>query len=255
MSAADSTKRFSDRVEHYMRSRPNYPDAFYEFLRQELSLVPNGAVADIGSGPGISARPLLEKGNTVYGIEPNEPMRLAAERGLAEFANFQSIDATAEATTLPEASVHLILAAQAFHWFDRDRARAEFARILKPAGWVVLVWNERRLNSTPFLRDYEQLLHCYAMDYNKLRHENVDDAAIARFFAPDVHRTRSFTNAQEFDYAGLESRLLSSSYTPAADNPDRAVMLAELREIFARAQQGGRVQFEYDARAHFGHLT
>jgi SAM-dependent methyltransferase len=253
MSAADSTQRFSDRVEHYVRSRPNYPDAFYEFLRHELGLTPDGAVADIGSGTGISARPLLEKGNTVYGIEPNGPMRLAAERGLAGFANFQSIDATAEATTLPPASVDLILAAQAFHWFDRDRARAEFARILKPGGSVVLVWNERRLNSTPFLRDYEQLLHRYATDYSKVRHENVDDGAIARFFAPDVHQTRSFTNAQEFDYEGLESRLLSSSYTPAADNPHRAVMLAELREIFAQAQQGGRVRFEYDTRAHFGH--
>jgi SAM-dependent methyltransferase len=148
MSAADSTQRFSDRVEHYVRSRPNYPDAFYEFLWTELGLTPDGAVADIGSGTGISARPLLAKGNTVYGIEPNGPMRQAAERGLAGYANFRSIDATAEATTLPAASVDLILAAQAFHWFDRDRARAEFARILKPGGWVVLVWNERSCATT-----------------------------------------------------------------------------------------------------------
>jgi SAM-dependent methyltransferase len=251
----NSTTRFSDRVEHYVRSRPSYPSEFYDFIVKDLQLPVPIRVADIGSGTGISARPLLEKGNTVYGIEPNGPMRLAAELGLAGYANFRSIDATAEATTLPPASVDLILAAQAFHWFDRDRARAEFARILKPAGSVVLVWNERRLNSTPFLRDYEQLLHRYATDYTKVRHENVDDGAIARFFAPDLHQMRSFTNIQEFDCDGLESRLLSSSYTPVADHPDRAVMLAELREIFARVQQGGRVRFEYDTRAHFGHLT
>jgi SAM-dependent methyltransferase len=249
------TTRFSDRVEHYVRSRPDYPRAFYEFLRTDLGLTPNSVVADIGSGTGISTRPLLENGNVVYGIEPNGPMRLAAERLLASFANFRSLDATAETTTLPDASMDLILAAQAFHWFDRPRARAEFARILRPAGHLVLVWNERRLDATPFLREYEDLLNRYATDYAKVRHENVDDAALAAFFAPATRAIREFPNAQHFDYAGLESRLLSSSYTPAATDPRRAPMLAELRDIFDRHQQGGRVTFEYATRAHYGRLN
>ncbi|MDB5319987.1 MAG: methylase involved in ubiquinone/menaquinone biosynthesis [Phycisphaerales bacterium] len=253
--SADSTQRFSDRVEHYVRSRPNYPTAFYEFLEKDLQLPSPMAVADIGSGTGISARPLLERGHIVHAIEPNQPMREAAEKLLSHHPKFHSINGTAESTGLSNCSVDLVLAAQAFHWFDRAKARLEFERILKPSGYVVLVWNERRTDSTPFLREYEQLLQNYATDYNTVRHENIDAAALAAFFAPNPYATRSFINAQHFDYQGLESRLLSSSYTPAAHDPRRAPLLAELRRIFDRHQQGGHVNFEYDTRAHYGQLT
>jgi ubiquinone/menaquinone biosynthesis C-methylase UbiE len=251
---ADPTQRFSDRVAHYVRARPSYPPDFYTFLREELDLTPAWTVADIGSGTGISAAPLLENGNTVHAIEPNAPMRQAAEQRLSNFPGFRSVNGTAENTTLPDASVDLVLAAQAFHWFDRPRARAEFVRILKQGGWLVLVWNERRLDATPFLRDYERLLQAYATDYNKVRHENVDDAALAAFFAPAPHQTRTFANAQDFDYQGLEARLLSSSYTPTENDPRRQRMLAELREVFDHHQAAGRVRFEYDTRAHYGRL-
>jgi SAM-dependent methyltransferase len=252
---ADSTQRFSDRVEHYVRSRPSYPTAFYDFLDDDLRLPSPMTVADIGSGTGISTKPLLERGHTVHAIEPNAPMRAAAEKLLSHHRTFHSINATAESTNLPAASVDLILAAQAFHWFDKPKARAEFARILRPGGYVVLVWNERRTDATPFLRDYEQLLQTYATDYNTVRHENVDAPALAAFFAPSSFTTREFENAQHFDYPGLESRLLSSSYTPAANDPRRPPMLERLRQIFDRHQQGGRVTFEYDTRAHYGQLT
>src|SRR5688500_4068755 len=122
--SAKATERFSDRVADYVRSRPDYPAAFYAFLRDELGLTAGKAVADVGSGTGISARPLVEQGVVVYAIEPNGPMRGAAEAGLGAFATFRSVDGTAEATTLPDASVDLVLAAQAFHWFDKPRARA-----------------------------------------------------------------------------------------------------------------------------------
>jgi SAM-dependent methyltransferase len=249
------TLRFSDRVAHYIRARPEYPEAFFNSLRSEIGLRAHWAVADIGSGTGISAGPLLKNGNIVYGIEPNAPMRQAAERLLGAYPQFRSVDATAEVTSLPDRSVDLVLAAQAFHWFDRAKARREFARILRQGGWVVLVWNERRLDSTPFLQDYEQLLQAYATDYNRVRHENIDHEAIAAFFAPQRFQTRTFDNAQSFDYAGLEARLLSSSYTPGADDPRRVPMLHELRGIFERHRRGGRVSFEYDTRAHFGQLA
>jgi SAM-dependent methyltransferase len=249
------TTRFSDRVEHYVRSRPSYPAEFYDFLERHLQLPSPMQIADVGSGTGISTRPLLARGHTVHAIEPNQPMRQAAETLLSHYPKFHSVNATAESTGLPDGSVHLILAAQAFHWFDKPRARAEFARILRPGGRVVLVWNERRTDATPFLRDYEELLQTFATDYYAVRHENVDAAALAAFFAPDAYDTRTFFNAQHFDYEGLESRLLSSSYTPSAHDPRRAPMLAELRRIFDRHQQAGQVNFEYDARAHYGQLT
>jgi SAM-dependent methyltransferase len=250
----NSTERFSDRVEHYVRSRPSYPPQFYDFLENDLRLPKPATIADIGSGTGISTRPLLERGHAIYAIEPNQPMREAAEKLLSDHRSFHSVNATAESTTLPTSSVALILAAQAFHWFDKQKARAEFTRILRPGGHVVLVWNERRTDATSFLRDYEDLLQNYATDYNTVRHENVDAPALAAFFAPSLYRTREFKNAQHFDYAGLESRLLSSSYTPAAHDPRRPPMLERLREIFDRHQRGGQVTFEYDTRSHYGQL-
>jgi SAM-dependent methyltransferase len=251
----DSTQRFSDRVEHYIRSRPGYPDAVFGFLRDEIGLVPGWVVADIGSGTGISSEPLLKNGNVLFGMEPNGPMREAAQRLLSHYLHFHSVNGTAEVTGLADRSVDLIIAAQAFHWFDPPRARAEFVRILKPGGYVALIWNDRRQDSTPFLRAYEQLLQTFGTDYNQVRHENVDAGSIARFFAPAVCHARVFLNSQQFDYEGLESRLLSSSYTPAADDPKRALMLAELRRIFEQHRINGEVEFEYDTRVYWGRLV
>src|SRR5580698_5790113 len=155
MPATNSTSRFSDRVENYVRYRPGYPPEVLEKLKCECGLTSGHPIADIASGTGIWTRMLLENGNRVFGVEPNAEMRAAGERLLAPFANFTSIAGTAEATTLPDDSLDFISAAQAGHWFDRAKARQEFVRVLKPGGWLVLLWNERVTDSTAFLRDYE----------------------------------------------------------------------------------------------------
>src|SRR5690349_7623591 len=95
-----STQRFSDRVEYYVRSRPSYPTEFYDFLDRDLKLPKPATIADIGSGTGISAAPLLQRGHIVYAIEPNAPMRAAAENLLGQHGNFHSLATTAESTTL-----------------------------------------------------------------------------------------------------------------------------------------------------------
>ena len=139
-------------------------------------------------------------------------------------------------------------AAQAAHWFDRARARREFVRILKPGGWLVLLWNERVTDSTPFLREYEQLLLTYGTDYADVRHERTTDA-VNEFFDPAPFQERTFAMRQEFDYAGLEGRLLSSSYAPGPEHPKHAPMLRELRRIFDAHAVAGRVAVDYtDAR-------
>src|SRR5437879_9326158 len=171
MPASNATSRFSDRVENYVRYRPGYPPQALETLKAECGLSADYVIADIASGTGIWTRLLLENGNRVFGVEPNAEMRTAGERLLAGFSRFTSIKGTAESTTLPDRSVDLVTAAQAAHWFDRPRARREFLRILKPGGWLVLLWNERRTDSRPFLRDYEQLLLTYGTDYQEVRHE------------------------------------------------------------------------------------
>ena len=136
-------------------------------MKREVGLHPGSVIADIGSGTGISTQLLLSAGCEVYAVEPNREMREAAERILQGQAGFHSVDGTAEATTLPNQSVDLIVAAQAFHWFAPLPTRAEFDRILKPDGHVVLMWNARHLDSTPFLRGYEALVHnlCHRLQH------------------------------------------------------------------------------------------
>jgi SAM-dependent methyltransferase len=253
MPAPNATSRFSDRVEHYVRYRPGYPPEALQVLKDACGLSPHHVIADLASGTGIWTRILLENGNKVFGIEPNAEMRQAGERQLAEFPNFTSIAGTAEATTLPDASVDFITAAQAAHWFHRQRARHEFLRILKPGGWLVLLWNERLTDSTPFLREYEQLLLTFGTDYQDVRHERTTDA-VNEFFDPQRFQERVFAMRQDFDYAGLEGRLLSSSYTPGPEHPSYASMMRELRRIFDAHATAGRVAFDYKTRVYFGRL-
>ena len=250
----DSTQRFSDRVENYIRYRPSYPPNVLETLRTECGLTPDSTVADIASGTGIFSRLLLENGNRVYGVEPNREMREAAERLLAAFPRFTSIVGTAEATTLGNGIVDLASAAQAAHWFDLPKARNEFARILKPGGWAVLVWNERCTDTTPFLREYEELLLQYGTDYEKVRHEHTTDN-ISSFFAPTPFEQRNFDMRQNFDYAQLAGRVLSSSYAPSEGHPRHAPMLRDLRRLFDARQSNGQIGMEYVTRLYYGRLS
>jgi SAM-dependent methyltransferase len=250
----DPTQRFSSRVENYVRYRPGYPPEVLELLRQECALTADSLVADVASGTGMLTRMFLENGNRVFGVEPNDDMRKAGEQLLAGYPRFNSVAGTAEATTLPDHSVDIVTAAQAAHWFDHEKARREFVRILRPGGWTVLVWNERRTDSSAFLRAYEAMLLAHGTDYQDVRHERTT-SAIAGFFAPSSYQERVFEMVQEFDYAALEGRLLSSSYTPQLGHPNYEPMLKELRRLFETHQVKGRVSFEYDTRVYYGRLA
>lgn len=253
MPTVDPTQRFSSRVDNYVRFRPGYPPEVLDLLKRECGLTRDSVVADIASGTGIWTRWLLANGNPVFGVEPNAEMRKAGEKFLENYPRFTSVAGTAEATTLADHGVEMVTAAQAAHWFDRERTRREFVRILKPGGWTVLLWNERVTDSTPFLRAYEQLLLNYGTDYKEVRHERTT-AEIRDFFAPSSYRERVFDSDQEFDYEALVGRLLSSSYTPQVGHPKYAPMLTGLRRIFEEYQAGGRVKFDYNTRVFYGVL-
>ena len=250
----DSVKRFSSRVEYYIKYRPKYPHELIDYLKKELGLSPSSVIADVGSGPGVLSEMFLKNGNTVFGVEPNREMREAGEKLLKGYPNFKSIDESAEATTLERESVDFVTAAQAFHWFDVQKTREEFSRILRPEGWTVLVWNSRRTDSTPFLKAYESFLHQHGIDYQEVNQKNIDGAVLSRFFGAGGYRTEVFANAQVFDYESLRGRVLSSSYMPMAGHPKYEPMIIELEKIFHDHQSGGTVTFEYDTEMHYGRI-
>jgi SAM-dependent methyltransferase len=241
----DPKERFSDRVDDYERYRPGYPQGLSELLVHECGLGPKCSAADIGSGTGILTRVLLATGASVFGVEPNAPMRAAAERALSPETRFTSVDGSAEATALPSGSVELIAAGQAFHWFEPERTRLEFARILKPGGSVVLVWNQRK--DTSFGRAYEEMLDRFAPDYAYVRtRDRAAESSLRTFFAPATPVAARFDNEQRFDEAGLRGRLLSSSYAPQVGHPMHTPIMGALAEIFRTHAQGGAVTFAYD---------
>lgn len=246
--------RFTSRVGDYARYRPTYPRAVVELLAGECGLTPASRVADVGSGTGLSSELFLRNGNLVYGIEPNREMREAGERLLVGFDNFVSVDGRAEATTLPDESVDFIVAGQAFHWFDIEGARREFERVLAPGGWVVVVWNERRTDSTPFLIAYERMLLDYGTDYREVSHKYADEELIHPFFGADVARVKIFENRQVFDIESLKGRVRSASYTPEPGHPDFEPMMKRLAEIFEAHAEEGRVAFEYETKVFYAQM-
>jgi SAM-dependent methyltransferase len=254
MPFADSKQRFSNRVADYVRYRPGYPSAVREILRSECGLKSGYVIADIGSGTGFLSELFLKNGNRVFGVEPNEAMRQAGEEYLASYDGFASINGSAESTTLDDASVNFVTAGQAFHWFDQNAARSEFVRILKPAAWVVVIWNERLTDTTPFLRDYESLLRKFGTDYASVKESYPSEQHMRDFFGPNAYASRTLPNLQELDFAGVAGRLRSSSFIPAADHSDFAPMMEELKRIFTEYNQEDRVRLEYSTHIYFGHL-
>lgn len=246
------TGRFSNRVDNYTRYRPGYPTAIIDTLRIDCGLARDSVIADIGSGTGKLSEIFLQFGCRVFGIEPNQEMRQAGEQ--LNDPNFTSVAATAEATTLPPRSVDFITAGQAFHWFDHQQCRAEFLRILKPGGWLVIIWNDRRNDTTPFLADYERLLAEFGTDYAQASHRRTDKPEVIRAFFGIEPRFKNYSQAQQFDFEGIKGRLLSSSYAPVAGQPRHEEMLAALKRIFDARQKNGVVTFEYDTHVYYGHL-
>jgi len=253
MIFTDAKQRFSTRVADYLRYRPGYPFALLDLLRRECGLLPGSVIADIGSGTGLLSDLFLKNGNPVFGVEPNQEMRQAGEEFLREHRGFASVNGSAEATSLAAASVDFVSAGQAFHWFDPQAARREFARILKPGGWVVIVWNDRRMEEAPLTRDYEGLLERFGIDYQRVKDAYPEGAEIRSFFG-EAFLERDLPNHQILDWDGFRGRLRSSSFSPKQGHPDFAPMMAELERIFLAHERRGRVRMEYFTRAFAGQL-
>lgn len=244
------TERFSSRVDDYARYRPDYPPAAIELLSVRCRLTSTAVVADLGSGTGILTERLLASGAQVFAVEPNDGMRAVAEARLGGHARFRSVRGTAEATTLPDASIDLLLAAQAFHWFDVQQARREALRVLRAGGWAALLWNERPAQASDFLADYERLLLRHAADYARITASRANEANMREFLGGSME-SAVFPNQQILDFAGLRGRLMSSSYAPEPGHPQFEPLMRGLREVFSRHEQGGSIVFPYRTLVYF----
>lgn len=205
---------FTTKVREYAVSRPSYaPKAIDRIVSTMLK--EGDSIADIGSGTGIFLKEFLLRGYEVFCVEPNDAMRLEAEKAYGGNASFHSISSTAEQTNLPANSISLVTAASAFHWFDIHSFYKECKRILKHNGIVCIVANARIYDS--FTEKQHQICKQYCPSYVSLTH-GVDkvlrkadaffkgDFCLERFYYP-LHYTK-----QKFI-----ARSLSSSYAPEKD--------------------------------------
>jgi SAM-dependent methyltransferase len=247
------TERFTGRVADYACSRPSYPGELLDALAANV-LSPAFTVADIGSGTGIFSRQLAGRVAAVICVEPNRGMRERSATFLRDLPNVAILGGTAEATGLPDARVDAVTAAQAFHWFDRERTKAEFRRILKPGGPVVLLWYERLTEGDPFLEGYEALIRRHAIDYLEVDHRNITPEVVAGFFSPSPVSRYDAMMAQRMDLEGLKGRIASSSYMPTEGHPDHAALVAGATELFNKCGRDGAVEFRYRTTAHVGTL-
>jgi SAM-dependent methyltransferase len=274
----NSTPRFTRRVENYIKYRPRYPQAIIDLLRKECHLTPQAIIADIGSGTGLLTELFLNHGNRVFGIEPDPDMQAAAAYLLQGHPHFTSIAATAEATSLTAHSIDMVTAGQAFHWFDPQRARSEFLRILVPGGWVVLVWNVQKTTGTPFLAALEQFWQTYLTREGlqgvatgqalttllqqtrpvyawRLNPERADQELLSPFFRPVGYNMKTFENPLVCDFEGLKGRVLSGGSAPSTEHPRYTEMLEALEAIFQVYQVNGTVTIEQETRVCYGQLS
>jgi ubiquinone/menaquinone biosynthesis C-methylase UbiE len=248
------TERFSATVENYIKYRPSYPKEIINFLVDTYSFDPNKIIADIGSGTGILTKLFLDNGNFVYGVEPNQGMREAGETILKDYEKFRSINGTAEATTLPSASIDIITVGTAFHWFDNEKSKIEFKRILKSLGLVVIIWNVRDIKESSLMDEYEQLIIKYGTDYVDSTAQKFDKGDLENFFSPSQMKTCVFENSQSFDWLGLQGRLLSTSYSLRPTDEKYEEMMAALKNLYDKYQKNGQVEFLYQTKMYCGYL-
>ena len=224
--------KFDGKGEIYAQFRPSYPQTCIDALFAHLHWTQDDVLADIGAGTGKLTQLLLEKGCTVYAVEPNSDMRRIAEEKLSALPKFLSVNGTAEHTALPPESVHGITAAQAFHWFDRTAFRKECQRILKPGGSVVLIWNSRDESSA-------------------LVQEN---DRINRLYRNGAYQTLQFDFPLYFDMQGFVGRNLSASYAPKPTDAAYNDYVAALQAVFGKYAENNRLCMPNFTQCYLGQV-
>jgi SAM-dependent methyltransferase len=247
--------RFAGRVENYRRFRPGYPAAILDLLEVDCNFTSDVHVADIAAGTGLFSEILLQHGNSVTAIEPNDEMREACITLQARYPLLNVVDGTAENTRLPAHSVDFITIAQAFHWFDPVACHQEFVRALRPNGWCVIVFNQRRTFGDPFHDGYEELTQRHNIDYGSVTERYPNEASLRRFFAPNAMCLSILQNSQQLTYEALLGRTASSSFMPNPTHPNFPEMRADLEKLFSANESNGLIRLDYVCVVSYGQLS
>lgn len=243
---------FSTKVADYLASRPDYPEALFDALGAVCGLDSGTTVADVGAGTGLLTRGLLRRGYRVIAIEPNPEMRQAADLLLGGIEGYRSLDGCAEAIPLETGSVDMVTAAQAFHWFDAERARVEFLRILAPRGQVALIRNDREFGDA-LQKAFDEI----ADEFGGARREALvahekSQSAVARFFGSARPREFNWPNSHHLDAADFLSLIFSRSYMPDRHTPEGQAAANRVDELFQRFARNGAVEVRYRTTAVVG---
>ncbi len=247
----DSTTRFSTRAAYYAECRPRYSVEVIPYLAAHAGLSTESVIADIGSGTGISAELFLPHCKLVYGVEPNAEMRGLAETLLSGYSNFSSIDGTAEATHLPDAAANFVVVGSAFHWFDKNRCREEFRRILKDNGALIVLTNRWRKEASAFMLDVRELFRKYADP----RIHPYAKHAVEEFVRPEPVESAGFDMLERLDFERLSGRLLSYSVIPLPGELRYAEMMKDVTDLFERYETQGQIDFLSETKVYWGRLT
>lgn len=245
---------FSGDVADYAKYRPSYPPKITQYMKKEFKLSNDHCVADIGSGTGLSSKLFLKFGCTVYGVEPDPAMRTVAEKKLAEFEAFTSIDGTAHDTHLPAHSVDFVVSAQAFQWFDQDMVKPEFKRILRPNGYCVLLWNQHPFKGSAMAKEFDQLLHQYLPEFTQATRRDSIDEQLTGFFDQDFQRER-FKNYHVMNFETFLGWTKSYAFNLRPEAPGYNDLMQSLRKLYEKYNDNGHVTFEYFTHIYVGRFA
>lgn len=243
--ASGNERRFDGRAEVYARYRERYdPEIVLPLLRKGCGLTPEWVIADLGAGTGMLSDVFLANGNRVIAIEPNAEMRDQCEREHQGESKLEIVDATAEATGLPDASVEMVAAGRALHWFKLDDAVREFRRILKPGGWLVIVASGRDEAGTPANVALRELLESFmSPELNASRMKSVYEQAHTLFAEGEWFHEEVF-GEMLLSWEALRGLAMSGSMSPVGDPVKLEAFDAGLGKIFDEFQQDGAVRLQ-----------
>lgn len=250
----NSKDKFTNKVEDYVKYRPSYPQELIEFLVEEVGLSKNSIVADVGAGTGILTKLLASKVGKIFAVEPNLNMRVACIQYCSDIGNFAAVDGSAEETKLPDKSVDFVTAAQAFHWFDRQKTRAEFQRILKTNGKVILIWNSR-VPESELVKENAELCRMLCPEFVGFSGgSDVSPEVYSDFFRNGYCEYRVFDNDRSLSLESFIGRSMSASYAPSEKDDTYKPFVDGLIKLFQKYSVDGRLLLPNKTRCYVGEV-